>query len=104
MLLLMTCMPNGHVAGDGSQDQHPHGAVERLQIRAGSGGGADVRLEAHDAFAKRYGVPAFASIEDICRRDDIDAVWIATPNNMHAAHVVLAEQSHEFEGRRSDDL
>jgi phthalate 4,5-cis-dihydrodiol dehydrogenase len=54
------------------------------------GAGADVRPEARDAFTKKYGAPAFAGIEDICRRDDIDAVWIATPNDLHAEHVVLA--------------
>jgi phthalate 4,5-cis-dihydrodiol dehydrogenase len=54
------------------------------------GGGADVRPEAREAFSKAYGAPAFKRIEDIVRCDDINAVWVATPNHLHAEHAVLA--------------
>ena len=54
------------------------------------GGGADVRSEARAEFSKKYGAPAFESIEEIVRQDDINAVWVATPNHLHAEHVVLA--------------
>jgi phthalate 4,5-cis-dihydrodiol dehydrogenase len=54
------------------------------------GGAADVRPEAREAFTAMYKVPAFDSVEALCRRDDIDAVWVATPNELHAEHVILA--------------
>ncbi|MEE8517283.1 MAG: Gfo/Idh/MocA family oxidoreductase, partial [Alphaproteobacteria bacterium] len=55
--------------------------------------GADIRPEARAAFQDRYGRPAVDSVEALCRRDDVDAVWIATPNTLHAAHVVAAAKA-----------
>jgi phthalate 4,5-cis-dihydrodiol dehydrogenase len=52
--------------------------------------GADVRPEARAAFEQRYGKPAVASVEELARRPDIDAIWIATPNTLHAEHAVCA--------------
>lgn len=52
--------------------------------------GADIRAEARAAFQDRYGRPAVDSVEALCRRGDVDAVWIATPNTLHAAHVIAA--------------
>lgn len=52
--------------------------------------GADIRPEARTAFQDRYGRPAVDSVEALCRRDDVDVVWISTPNTLHAEHVVTA--------------
>jgi phthalate 4,5-cis-dihydrodiol dehydrogenase len=54
------------------------------------GGAADIRPDARERFAKKYNVPAYESVEAICRSKDIDALWIATPNELHADHTVLA--------------
>lgn len=37
-------------------------------------------------------MPAFASIEDLAR-SDIDVIWVATPNQFHAEHVVVAAEA-----------
>jgi len=51
---------------------------------------ADVRTEALEAFGKEYGVETFSSAEDLCKSPNVDAVWIATPNHLHAEHVIAA--------------
>ncbi len=55
--------------------------------------GADVRAEAREAFTARYGRPAVASVAALCRRDDVDAVWISTPNTLHMSHTVAAARA-----------
>lgn len=52
--------------------------------------GADIRSDARAAFERAYDRPAEESVEALCRRDDVDAVWIATPNTEHAKHAVCA--------------
>ena len=52
--------------------------------------GADIRPEARKAFEDQYGAPALDSVEALCKRSDVDAVWISTPNVHHAEHAVLA--------------
>lgn len=54
---------------------------------------ADLRPEARADFIRRYDRPAFDDVEALCRAPDIDAVWIATPNHLHAAHTILAVQN-----------
>ena len=53
-------------------------------------GGADVRPEAREQFAAKYGAPTFDSVEAMCKSPDVNAVWISTPNTLHAEHVVTA--------------
>lgn len=53
---------------------------------------ADLRPEARADFARRYDRPAFDSIEALCGSPEIDAVWIATPNDLHAAHSIVAAE------------
>lgn len=53
------------------------------------GGAADIRKDAREAFTNTYGLPAFASIEDLCA-SPIDAVWIETPNHLHCEHTLVA--------------
>ena len=52
--------------------------------------GADTRAEARADFEKRYGRETVTSVKALCQRSDIDAVWISTPNTLHAEHTVLA--------------
>ncbi len=52
---------------------------------------ADVRQEALAACrAKNPLVEIHASVEAMCQSKNVDAVWIATPNEFHAAHAVAA--------------
>src|SRR5439155_23271335 len=47
---------------------------------------ADPRPEPREAFAKRNGGRTYANVEDMCKASDIDAVYILTPNALHAEH------------------
>jgi phthalate 4,5-cis-dihydrodiol dehydrogenase len=60
---------------------HPH-----VELAAG----ADLRAEARDGFTRDFKAPAFASIEEMCERGNIDAVYILTPNALHAEHTIAA--------------
>jgi len=53
-------------------------------------GGADVRPEARAAFTQAFDVPAYDTVEALCRSPDIDVVWIATPNMLHCDHAIAA--------------
>jgi len=52
--------------------------------------GADIRADARAAFEKRFRRDAVESVEAMCQRADVDAVWISTPNPLHAEHTVCA--------------
>jgi phthalate 4,5-cis-dihydrodiol dehydrogenase len=55
---------------------------------------ADIRKEALSEFAQKYPhVKTFESIEAMLTSSDIDAVWIATPNHLHADHTILAAKN-----------
>ena len=41
-------------------------------------------------YAERNGIPASGTIEDLVARDDVDAVYISTINDLHRAHTELA--------------
>jgi len=55
-------------------------------------GAADLRPEARADFTQRHDRPAFESVEALCRSSEIDAVWIATPNYLHAKHSIIAAE------------
>jgi 1,5-anhydro-D-fructose reductase (1,5-anhydro-D-mannitol-forming) len=47
-----------------------------------------------DAFAKRHGIPkVHASFDDMLRDRDVDALYDATPDGLHAQHAVEAAQA-----------
>lgn len=52
--------------------------------------GADIRADAREHFSKRYHCDAVDSVEALCKRDDVDAIWVSTPNPLHAEHTVCA--------------
>ena len=53
---------------------------------------ADLRPQALDTFKARYGGRTYERVEDLCAAPEVEAVWIATPNQHHAAHALLAAQ------------
>ncbi len=61
-------------------------SVPGVRLRAA----ADIRSEARQAFQQRFGLPADSSIAELCRRPDIDIVWIETPNHLHCDHTLEA--------------
>ena len=75
-------------AGLGSASRRILASVEKtpgVQLAAV----ADVRSEALDAAAQKYpGVKTFDSVDALAACPDVDAVWLATPNQFHAVHAV----------------
>jgi phthalate 4,5-cis-dihydrodiol dehydrogenase len=63
--------------------------VERLPI-AELAAAADTRPEALEQFGQRYGGRTYDSVEQLCADPDVDVVWVATPNQFHREHVILA--------------
>lgn len=64
--------------------QHPH--VELVAA-------ADPREAARTRFTADFGGRAYPTVAELCRDPDIEAVYIATPHQMHREHVTLAAQS-----------
>jgi phthalate 4,5-cis-dihydrodiol dehydrogenase len=54
--------------------------------------GADIRPEARAMFAERYGAATYASVEEMCAKADIDALYILTPNAVHAEHAIVGAE------------
>lgn len=53
---------------------------------------ADVRQEALTKFRKEYDAEVFTSFEEMCKSPNVDFVYIATPNELHARHVITAAE------------
>lgn len=53
---------------------------------------AEPQADNRETFTRETGLPAVSSIDELLKLD-IDAVWVATPNEMHAPHVIAAAQS-----------
>ncbi|MBV9440826.1 MAG: Gfo/Idh/MocA family oxidoreductase [Candidatus Eremiobacteraeota bacterium] len=52
--------------------------------------GADPNPEARARFSADFGAPAFEDAEALCARGGVDAVYVATPHQQHAADVAVA--------------
>ncbi len=60
-------------------------------IGVGLTAAADVRKEALESLRKNHKeVETFDSVEKMCKSGNVDAVWIATPNEFHEEHTVAA--------------
>lgn len=53
---------------------------------------ADVRQEALTKFRKEYDAEVFTSFEEMCKSPNVDFVYVATPNELHARHVITAAE------------
>jgi phthalate 4,5-cis-dihydrodiol dehydrogenase len=51
---------------------------------------ADTRADAVAKFREQYKAEGYATIEALCASPNIDAVYIATPNSLHAEHAITA--------------
>ena len=51
---------------------------------------ADTRSDALAKFRETYQGKTFTSIDALCGNSDVDAVYIATPNSLHAEHAITA--------------
>ena len=52
--------------------------------------GHDPLAAARDRFAADFGGAACADVESLCRRDDVELVYVASPHEHHAAHARIA--------------
>ncbi len=70
----------------------PHiGAIsDRVHLTAVS----DIVPDVLAKFAAEYpDVAAFATVEGLCKANDVDVVWVSTPNQYHAQHAVMAAEA-----------
>ncbi len=51
---------------------------------------ADTRADALARFRDQYKAEGYASVEALCASANVDAVYIATPNSLHAEHAITA--------------
>jgi len=54
--------------------------------------GADPREEARARFTADFGGAAYASVEKLCADRNVEALYIATPHQFHAANVIAAAE------------
>ena len=64
-------------------------AHEKLELVAG----ADPREEARARFGSDFGARSYASVEELCGDASIDAIYVATPHQFHAANVTAAARA-----------
>ena len=54
----------------------------------------DISAESAEKVANEFGVPHFCTTEaDVLSRDDVDAVYIATPQNVHCKQTLMAAEA-----------
>ena len=51
---------------------------------------ADKRADAVAKFREQYRAEGYTSVEELCASPNVDAVYIATPNSLHAEHAIIA--------------
>src|SRR5260370_15018110 len=56
-------------------------------------GAADLNADLRARFGRDHACQVNASAAELIRREDIDAVYIATPHQLHREHVVLAAEN-----------
>ncbi len=54
---------------------------------------ADPRAEARERFAADFGAKTYATVAELCADPAVEAVYVATPHQHHAAHTRLAAQA-----------
>ena len=69
-----------------TQIMPPIAALPYIKITAA----ADTRGDALQKFRETYDGEAFTSVEAMCASDVVDAVYVATPNPLHAEHAIAA--------------
>jgi len=66
----------------------PISALPFIKISAA----ADLRTEALEKFRADYDAETFTSVKEMCASPNVDAVYVATPNHLHAQHVIAAAE------------
>ncbi|HEU4345742.1 MAG TPA: Gfo/Idh/MocA family oxidoreductase, partial [Candidatus Binatia bacterium] len=53
---------------------------------------ADLRSDALRKFREAYDGEVFTSVEEMCQSPNVDFIYVATPNERHAKHVIAAAE------------
>lgn len=71
----------------------PH--VQRLSDRMALTALADLRRDNMEHLQARYGQPIamFDDVAEMCSSNEVDAVWVASPNDLHAKHSIIAAEN-----------
>jgi phthalate 4,5-cis-dihydrodiol dehydrogenase len=56
---------------------------------------ADVRDGPLEELRTNFGIDTFTSMAAMCQSDRVDAVWVATPNHLHAEHAITAAEHNK---------
>lgn len=56
---------------------------------------ADLSDAVREKLTRDYGVPTYASAEELCNNGNVEAVWVATPNQFHAEHAITVARHGE---------
>ncbi|HXD52676.1 MAG TPA: Gfo/Idh/MocA family oxidoreductase, partial [Burkholderiales bacterium] len=67
----------------------PISALSYIKITAA----ADIRPDALEKFRAVYQGETYTSVQTMCEEAGIDAVYVATPNPLHAEHAIIAARS-----------
>lgn len=60
--------------------------MEELKLVAG----CDVNGETVEKFMQRYGAKGYTDVDALLADDEVEAVWVSTPNRFHAEHSIKA--------------
>lgn len=52
----------------------------------------DLREQELNFFKQRFGLDTYTEYEEMCRKADINVVYVATPNELHAQHAITAAE------------
>ncbi len=55
----------------------------------------DLRKNALETFQQEFKGEAYESIEQLCQSPNVDAVYVATPHELHAQHTLIALRNHK---------
>ena len=82
-----------------TQIMPPIAALPYIKITAA----ADTRTDALGKFRETYGGETFPSVEAMCESADVDAIYVATPNPLHAKHASPRRRTRQTRDRRKTD-
>src|SRR5712692_6461994 len=53
---------------------------------------ADIRKEGLEKFAREFEAEVYTSVDEMCASDQVDAIYVCSPNHLHAEHVIAAAE------------
>src|SRR3954452_25020837 len=54
---------------------------------------ADIRPDEVERFQEKFDVEGYNSVEEMCAKGDVNVVYVATPNQAHAEHTIIAAEN-----------